>query len=197
MITQTLTQKNVASSGVDVILGGLTTLNHVTVTEFHGLSSLTTELSGNDEFATLGLVLHNETENTIAGSSDSQTVKKLVTERLGLSDGAEGTVGNTLGVELDVVVGEVESLLNNGGELTDAATLLTKNILGSGGLNDDLGSGGSHTDLNTGVTFLGELALEELVKLGVENAIGNELTNRIECKISDSIVEHHGTFFLE
>ena len=37
-------------------------------------------------------------------------------------------------------------------------------------------SGGAHnTHLNAGVSILGELSGEELVELGVEDAIGNEL----------------------
>lgn len=39
----------------------------------------------------------------------------------------------------------------------------------------DVGDGGSDTDFNTGVTLLSELALEELVELGVENTVGDEL----------------------
>jgi hypothetical protein len=39
----------------------------------------------------------------------------------------------------------------------------------------DVGDGGSDTDFNAGVALLSELALEELVELGVENTVGDEL----------------------
>lgn len=39
----------------------------------------------------------------------------------------------------------------------------------------DVGDGGSHANLNTGVTLLGQLALEELVELGIEDTVGDEL----------------------
>ena len=75
--------------------------------------------------------------------ADGETTKKLVAERLALSDGRENTVLDLLGVELEGVVRELEALLNERGELADAATLLTQNLLGVGGADDDLGRAGS------------------------------------------------------
>jgi len=43
------------------------------------------------------------------------------------------------------------------------------------GEHTDVGDGGSDTDFDTGVTLLSELALEELVQLGVEDTVGDEL----------------------
>jgi hypothetical protein len=37
--------------------------------------------------------------------------------------------------------------------------------------NDDVGNGGSDADFDTGVAFLSEFALEELIQLGVEDTI--------------------------
>ena len=45
-----------------------------------------------------------------------------------------------------------------------------------GGADDDVGDGGRDADLDAGVALLGQLALEELVQLGVEDAIGDELS---------------------
>ena len=70
--------------------------------------------------------------------ADGETTKKLVAERLALSDGRETTVLDLLSVELKRVVGELEALLDERGELTDAATLLTQNLLGMGSADDDL-----------------------------------------------------------
>jgi hypothetical protein len=60
--------------------------------------------------------------------------------------------------------------------LADTATLLTENLLSVGCTDDDVGDGGSNSDLDAGVTFLGKLALEELVELGVEDSVGDELS---------------------
>ena len=62
------------------------------------------------------------------------------------------------------------------GELTNPAALLAENFLGMSGTNDDVGDGGSYADFDTGVTLLRELALEELVELGVKDTIGDKLS---------------------
>ena len=70
--------------------------------------------------------------------ADSKATKELVTEGFALGDSRKTTVLDLLSVELERVVGELEALLDERGELTDAATLLTKDFLGVGGTDDDL-----------------------------------------------------------
>ena len=84
--------------------------------------------------------LHDEAEDTVAGTADGQAVQQLVAERLALSNRGETTVLNLLGVELERVFGELETLLHKGSKLTDAATLLTEDLLGVGSTDDDLQS---------------------------------------------------------
>lgn len=139
--------------------------------ELHALGTGGPELSGDDDFATLGARLHDEAEDTIAGPSDGETVEELVAKGFALSDGGQTTVLDLGGVQGDGVLGELEALLDERGELTDAATLLSKNLLCVGGANDDVGDGGRNADLDTGVALLSKLALEELVQLGVENTV--------------------------
>lgn len=173
----TLSEENVAGSAVDEVLGGLTRVNHEAVGELHALGTGSTELTRDDNLTTLGAGLHDEAEDTIAGTSDGETVEELVAEGLALGDGGETSVLDLGGVERDGVFGELESLLDEGGELADAATLLTENLLGVGGSDDDVGDGGGNADLDAGVTLLSELALEELVELGVEDTVGDELSS--------------------
>jgi hypothetical protein len=172
----TLSEENVTGSVVDEVLGGLTRVNHEAVGELHGLGTGSTELTGDDNLATLGAGLHDEAEDTIASTSDGETVEKLVSEGLALSDGGETTVLDLGGVEGDGVLGELESLLDERGELANAAALLAENLLGVGGSDDDIGDGGGNADLDAGVALLSELALEELVELGVEDTVGDELS---------------------
>ena len=139
--------------------------------ELHALGTSGPELSGNNNLATLSARLHDEPQDTVASPSDGQTIEKLVSEGLALGDGGETTVLDLGGVEGDGVLGELESLLDERGELTDAATLLSKNLLGVCGADDDVGDSGGDADLDAGVTLLSELALEELVQLGVENTV--------------------------
>ena len=70
--------------------------------------------------------------------ADGKTTKELVTEGLALGDGGETTVLNLLGVKLERVLGELETLLHEGSKLTDATSLLTEDLLGVGGADDDL-----------------------------------------------------------
>ena len=70
--------------------------------------------------------------------ADSKTAKEFVSQALALGDRRETTELNLLGVELERVFGELETLLNEGGKFTDAATLLAKDFLSVGGTDDDL-----------------------------------------------------------
>jgi hypothetical protein len=87
-----------------------------------------------------------------------KTTEELVPQRLGLSNGGKTSELDLLGVELKTALGELESLLDESLELTDTSTLVTKNLLGMGGSDDDLGSSVGHSDLTTGVALLGELS---------------------------------------
>jgi hypothetical protein len=107
--------------------------------------------------------------------ADWETSEQLVLERLGLSDGAQTTRGDLLGVELDGVVVKVEALLHDRGELADAAALLAQHLLGLGGQDDDLGAGGGDADLDARVAVLGQLSGEECVQLGLEDTAAHEL----------------------
>ena len=107
--------------------------------------------------------------------ANGKTTKELEAQRLALGNSAETAVVDALSIELNGALGEVETLLNDGGELANATALLTKDVLGAGGLDDDLGALGSHADFNARVALLSELTDEELVKLGVEETVGDEL----------------------
>ena len=93
-----------------------------------------------------------------------------------MRNGGKTTVLDLGGVQGNGILGELEALLDEGGELANAATLLTEDLLGVGGANDDIGHGGGNADLNARITLLSKLTLEELIKLGVENTIGDELS---------------------
>jgi hypothetical protein len=113
-----------------------------------------------------------------------------------LSDGAKTTGCNLLGVQLNRVLGEVEPLLDNGGQLTDPPALLTEDVLGAGGHDDDLSLGGGNTDLHTGVTILGEFTSQKLVQLSLENSVGDELKHKKNWVINRQMAKYrHGNVF--
>ena len=160
---------------LDVFVGRLTAVDHESIDELHGLRSLATELAGHDDLASLRSALHDETEDAVACSAGTsqhlrqlqnteldtewpaiscfyspthgKSTDKLVTERLGLSDGAETAGSDLFGVQLNGVLGEVETLLNDGGEFTNATAPLAQNIQGTGGEDDDLRAGGGDANL--------------------------------------------------
>jgi len=171
----TLAKQDVAHSGVDEVTARVTSLDHVTILEFHALSALSPELARDNDLATEGTTLHDEAQDTVASPADSEASKELVAEGLGLSHSAETTVEDLLGVQLNGSSREVEPLLHNCGQLANAAALLTEHVLGAGGTDDDLVTSGGLTNLDARVAIFGQLTHEQLVQLGVEDAIGNKL----------------------
>ena len=55
--------------------------------------------------------------------ADSQAAQQLVAQRLGLGNGAQATVIDLLCIQLYTVSRELEALLDDGGQLTDATAL--------------------------------------------------------------------------
>lgn len=171
-----LAQEDVAGGAVDEVAGGLTRVDHEAVGELHGLGTGGAQLARDDNLATLGARLHDEAQDTVAGTTDGQAVEELVAQGLALGDGGQAAVLDLGGVEGHAVLGELEALLDQGGELADAAALLAEDLLGVGGADDDVGDGGRDAHLDARVALLGQLALEELVQLGVEHTVSHELS---------------------
>lgn len=63
----TLSQQYVADGGVDVVVHGVSAVDHQAVHELHGFGSLTPQFSRNHHLTTLGPALHDEAQHTIAG----------------------------------------------------------------------------------------------------------------------------------
>ena len=143
----------------------------LTYGELHALRTGSPQLTRDDDLATLGTALHDESQHTVARPSDGKTIEKLVAEGLALGDGGETTVLDLGGVQRDAVLGELEALLDERGEFTDATALLSEDLLCVGCADDDVGDGGRNADLDARVALLGKFALEELVELGVEDTV--------------------------
>lgn len=65
----TLPEKDVTHGCVDVVIHGVPAVDHQAVHELHGLGALTSELARHDHLAALGAALHDEAEDTVAGSA--------------------------------------------------------------------------------------------------------------------------------
>lgn len=98
------------------------------------------------------------------------------------------------GVEGDGVFGELEAFLDERGQFADTAPLLAEDFLGVCCANDyelirnertkvegrwkgrtDISHSRRDANLDTRVTFLCQLALEELVQFGIEDTVCHEL----------------------
>lgn len=58
-----------ADSSVDVVVNGVSAVDHEAIHELHRFGPLTPELSRDHHLATLGPALHDEAQDTIAGSA--------------------------------------------------------------------------------------------------------------------------------
>jgi hypothetical protein len=110
-------------------------VDHEAVGELHGLGTGGAQLAGDDNLATLGARLHNETvvmlevgssteekrlcipEDTVACTTDGKTVEELVAEGLALSDSGETARLDLSGVEGDAVGGELVTVGDQAGKL--------------------------------------------------------------------------------
>ena len=119
--------------------------------------------------------LHHEPHDAVARPPYGQTAQQFVLERLGLGLRAQPSVRHALGVQFDGAVLEVEPLLDHRREFPDALALLAEHVLRPGGADDDLRAQRRHSHFHARVAVLRELAREELVELGVEEAVGHEL----------------------
>ena len=173
----TLAEKDVAGGAVDEVLSGLTGVDHEAVGELHGLGASGAQLAGNNDLATLGAGLHDEAENAIAGTTNGKTVEELVAEGLALSDGRKTAVLDLGGVQRNRVLGELEPLLDQGGELANAAALLSENLLSVGSTDNDICDSGRNAHFYATVPFFSQFFLEELIELCVEHAIGDDCTS--------------------
>ena len=101
----------------------------MTNSKLHALGTSSSQLARDYDLTSLCSTFHDESEHTITGSSDGESVEQLVAERLALSDGRQASVLHFGGVERDGVLRELESLLNKGSQFPNTATLFSEHFL--------------------------------------------------------------------
>jgi len=169
----TLSEQDVSNGGVDVFPGWVTGVDHHTVDEFHTFRSLASDFTGDDDFATSGALFHDESKNTVGGSSDGKASKEFVSERFGLSDGGETSVGDSFDVKIDLSLFMSPSFVDNGGKFSDSSSFFSEDLGWSGGDDDDF-AGLGFSDDDAGVSVLGKFPLEELVEFGFKETVSDE-----------------------
>lgn len=172
----TLLEEDVPDSDVNEVLLWLTSTDHETILELHGLGSLLSEFTRDDDLASKGLVLHHSSDDGLGSKSDGDLLQKLIFKGLDLGGSAKTFSGDLGENDLDSVFLVTESLLEERGQFVELLTVVSSGGMGLGDSNNDFGLGWGNLDLNTGVTGGGEGSLEELVELGVENTVRDELS---------------------
>mmetsp|Transcript_27188 Transcript_27188/g.48821 ORF Transcript_27188/g.48821 Transcript_27188/m.48821 type:complete len:231 (-) Transcript_27188:20-712(-) len=169
------TEVAVAHGVVDEQLVGRTGLDHVAVTEGHGLRTLALDLAANGHLAALGARLHHEADDAVAGATDLQAAEQLEAQGLSLGHGRQATGVHALNEQGNLALLVLEALLDAGGQLADAAALLAQDFLRLRGADRDLRAARGHLVLDAGEAILSQLALQELVQLSVEHAVAHHL----------------------
>lgn len=123
---------------------------------------------------------------------NSETTEELVSQTFALRNCRESTVLDLFCVQFERVFGEPETLLNEGSQLANAASLLAKYFLGVSGADDDLARRYGHgrgrasgikylgacvrdTDIAARVAFLGKFTGKEFVEFGAEDTVCDKL----------------------
>lgn len=68
----TLSEQDVSDCCVNIVVEGVTTVDHEAICELHGLGSLAPQLAGDNHFTALGSRLHDETQDTITRPSNGR-----------------------------------------------------------------------------------------------------------------------------
>ena len=174
-----LTKLDGSGSRVDEIVFGLTSRYLVTLSVFLGLSTLSSDLTGDDNLATDGIsASHNVAKNVVGSKTDWSTIEELEFEGLNVGSSAEGSLKwKWFHRELKFVVSivEVVSLFDHGFDLLDFTSLLVEEGLAVSGANTDLSAHASGTNFDTSVTVDSHCSAEELIELSLENTVSDEL----------------------
>lgn len=134
-----------------------------------------TEIEEEIEQTYLCTILHDETQHTIARTTNRKPTNKFITKALSLSDSAETAISDLLNKKLDRVLRECKPLLDDGGKLANTAALLAKHRLRAGSADDHLGLRGRHANFDAGVALLGKLAGQQFIQLGIQHTVRDKL----------------------
>jgi len=96
-------------------------------------------------------------------------------ERLCPRNSTQTSCGHLFSLKFYTVLREIKPLLNHNGQFPDLLALLTKNILCSGGQDNDFCPGWCNSDINPRVAIFSQLLSEKLVQFSFKDAIGNKL----------------------
>ena len=179
-----LSHLDATDGSVDELELWLTGGDLVTLGVLLGLGSLSTDLTGDDDLTTDGTTTaHDGSKDVVGGHTDWGSVQELSLEDLDVGSSAHILVVSEWlegDVELVLNIIEAVSLLNGGLDLLHESHVLVNDILEAGASDTDLSVVAGATNLKTSISLLSEGLGEELIELGLEDSIGNELLLGVE-----------------
>jgi len=171
----TLLESDVSDGDVQEIELGLTGTDHISLLELHGLSSLLSELTGDDDLTTSSTFLDDVSDDRDSSHSDGDTLEELELNNFSLSGSAHTLLEDGGDLKINGIGSITESLLDEGSKFSDLETILSEDFLDLSSLDSDFSLNGGNSDFDTGITSGGQSSGKESVEFGVEDTIGNEL----------------------
>ena len=145
----TLLESNVSNGNIQEVELGLTGTDHISLLELHGLSSLLSELTGDDDLTTSSTFLYDVSNDRDGIHSDGDTLEELELNNFSLSRSAHTLLEDTGDLKVDGILGISESLLDEGSKFSDLKTILTEDFLDLSSLDSDFSLNGGNSDFNT------------------------------------------------
>jgi hypothetical protein len=152
----TLLETDVSDGNIHIVKSGLTRVNHISGLIFHGLSSLLSELTRDNDFTTSGTFLEDVSHDGSGSHSNWNTLQELEFHEFSLSSSAHTLLSDAGDLKFNGISFISESLLDQRGEFSDSETILTKNLGDLGGLNSDFSLDWGNSDFDTSITLEGE-----------------------------------------
>ena len=189
-----LLEPNVSDGLVDEhgswVAGG----DDVALLVLHDTGSLLSQLTGDDDFATVGLtVSHDGVDGPHGAESDGKSFEETGLEVLDLSGGGEASVLDWVDDDLQLALWESESLLEEHGDLVEFS-VADSSVVGSDDLWEDHGLHLGGLDGDTTVSIAGQSLAQELVDFSVKDSVRDELLLLVDLSIFE--ITHLILYFL-
>jgi hypothetical protein len=164
------------NTDIEEVILWLTSTDHEPFFELHGLGSLLSEFTGDNNLATKGSVSHNSLDDGQSSQSYWYLLKEFVFQGFNLSRGTKTLLKDWFKDDLDGVCGVAESFLEERGEFVEFLSVFSGCGLGFCDIDDDFGLGWSDFNLNTGITSRLKRSLKELMEFSIENTVCDEFS---------------------
>lgn len=168
----TLWETDISDSVINVVVLRLTSRDQVTTFVLHNLSSLLSQLTGDDNLTSLNIFnSQNSSNNVLSSTSNWSLLHQLSLQEFYLSSSGNRFVSDTLKLNSNVSLLETESLLNKSFKFVSSYSIRTKSDDFVNYLNGDDDSLYGVSDRKTRVSGTYKSSSEEFVYFCLEYSI--------------------------